>query len=81
MPDSSTYRRCLVCAYLCHLTSVDLELRSVVFDHLSNLLSLAERYSMLLIERTVVGLLRLCLIVAEKVIFHVSLSSLWRFKS
>ncbi|KAF8498362.1 Sec7-domain-containing protein [Gautieria morchelliformis] len=39
---------------------------SVVFDHLSNLLSLAERYSMLLIERAVVGLLRLCLIVAEK---------------
>ena len=29
---------------------------------------MADRYSMLLIERAVVGLLRLCLIVAEKVI-------------
>jgi hypothetical protein len=47
----------------------DLKLRPVVFEHISALLSLAERYSMLLIERAVVGLLRLCLIVAEKVIF------------
>lgn len=41
----------------------------MVFEHLSALLSDADRYSMLLIERAVVGLLRLCLIVAEKVIF------------
>ncbi|KAF8577240.1 Sec7-domain-containing protein [Ramaria rubella] len=38
----------------------------VVFEYLSTLLSSAARYSMLLIERAVVGLLRLCLIVAEK---------------
>ncbi|KIJ34647.1 hypothetical protein M422DRAFT_782793 [Sphaerobolus stellatus SS14] len=38
----------------------------VVFDHISSLLSSATRSSMLLIERAVVGLLRLCLVVAEK---------------
>lgn len=47
-----------------------------MFEHISALLSPAERYSMLLIERAVVGLLRLCLIVAEKVIFYEPLSML-----
>ncbi|KAF8522156.1 hypothetical protein BU17DRAFT_45284 [Hysterangium stoloniferum] len=42
------------------------EVWPVLFEHISALLSLADRYSMLLIERAVVGLLRLCLIVAEK---------------
>ncbi|KZV94082.1 hypothetical protein EXIGLDRAFT_673441 [Exidia glandulosa HHB12029] len=39
---------------------------SIVFQHLSTLLSMAQNYSMLLIERAVVGLLRLCLILADK---------------
>ncbi|KAF9262202.1 Sec7-domain-containing protein [Marasmius fiardii PR-910] len=38
----------------------------IVFEHLSALLSSASQYSVLLIERAVVGLLRLCLILAQK---------------
>ncbi|KAL0577890.1 GDP/GTP exchange factor for ARF [Marasmius crinis-equi] len=38
----------------------------IVFEHLSSLLSSASQYSVLLIERAVVGLLRLCLILAQK---------------
>jgi golgi-specific brefeldin A-resistance guanine nucleotide exchange factor 1 len=41
--------------------------RPIVFEHLSALLSASTQYSMLLIERAVVGLLRLCLILAQKV--------------
>ncbi|KAL0063281.1 GDP/GTP exchange factor for ARF [Marasmius tenuissimus] len=37
----------------------------IVFEHLSSLLSSASQYSVLLIERAVVGLLRLCLILAQ----------------
>ena len=45
----------------------------MVFEHISGLLKNAERFSILLIERAVVGLLRVCLILAGKVcpIFHV----------
>ncbi|KAG8863760.1 GDP/GTP exchange factor for ARF [Tulasnella sp. 330] len=42
----------------------------IVFDHLSGILKASERFSVLLIERAVVGLLRLCLIIAEKPILH-----------
>ncbi|KAJ7632227.1 hypothetical protein FB45DRAFT_989797 [Roridomyces roridus] len=38
----------------------------IVFEHLSALLSTSTQYSFLLIERAVVGLLRLCLIIAQK---------------
>ncbi|KIY43680.1 Sec7-domain-containing protein [Fistulina hepatica ATCC 64428] len=38
----------------------------IVFEHLSALLSTASQYSALLIERAVVGLLRLCLILANR---------------
>ncbi|KDQ13235.1 hypothetical protein BOTBODRAFT_633172 [Botryobasidium botryosum FD-172 SS1] len=38
----------------------------IVFEHISSLLSLAARFSDLLIERAVVGLLKLCMILAEK---------------
>lgn len=41
--------------------------RPIVFEHLSALLSASAQYSILLIERAVVGLLRLCLILAQKV--------------
>ncbi|KAF5372839.1 hypothetical protein D9758_001701 [Tetrapyrgos nigripes] len=42
------------------------ELWPIVFEHLSALLSSATQYSVLLIERAVVGLLRLCQILAQK---------------
>jgi golgi-specific brefeldin A-resistance guanine nucleotide exchange factor 1 len=45
--------------------------RPIVFEHLSALLSASTQYSILLIERAVVGLLRLCLILAQKVRFSV----------
>ncbi|KDQ60619.1 hypothetical protein JAAARDRAFT_172637 [Jaapia argillacea MUCL 33604] len=38
----------------------------ILFEHLSSLLSVPHQYSVLLIERAVVGLLRLCRIVAHK---------------
>jgi brefeldin A-resistance guanine nucleotide exchange factor 1 len=41
--------------------------RPIVFDYLSRLLSVANRFGILLIDRAVAGLLRLSLIVAEKV--------------
>jgi brefeldin A-resistance guanine nucleotide exchange factor 1 len=44
--------------------------RPIVFEHLSALLSSSTQYSVLLIERTVVSLLRLCLILAQKVTAH-----------
>ncbi|WRT64093.1 uncharacterized protein IL334_001022 [Kwoniella shivajii] len=37
----------------------------IIFEYISSLLSSAQSYSVLLIERAVVGLLRLCLIVSE----------------
>ncbi|KAF7972108.1 hypothetical protein HWV62_18936 [Athelia sp. TMB] len=42
------------------------ELWPIVFEHLSALFSASTQYSILLIERAVVGLLRLCLILAQK---------------
>ncbi|RDB21501.1 hypothetical protein Hypma_011417 [Hypsizygus marmoreus] len=42
------------------------ELWPIVFEHLSALLSAATQYSVLLIERAVVSLLRICLILAQK---------------
>ncbi|EED83660.1 predicted protein [Postia placenta Mad-698-R] len=42
------------------------EVWPVIFEHLSALLSTAMQYSILLIERAVVGLLRLCYILAQK---------------
>lgn len=41
--------------------------RPIVFEHLSMLLSSASVYSILLIERAVVGLLRLCLVLSTEV--------------
>ncbi|GBE82378.1 Uncharacterized protein SCP_0407620 [Sparassis crispa] len=43
------------------------DLWPVLFEHLSALLSAPTQYSILLIERAVVGLLRICLILATKV--------------
>lgn len=42
------------------------DLWPIVFEHLSALLATSAQYSFLLIERAVVGLLRLCLILAKK---------------
>ncbi|TFK54814.1 Sec7-domain-containing protein [Heliocybe sulcata] len=42
------------------------ELWPILFEHISALLSAASQYSVLLIERAVVGLLRLCLLLAGK---------------
>jgi brefeldin A-resistance guanine nucleotide exchange factor 1 len=41
--------------------------RPVIFEYISALLGSAQSYSVLLIERAVVGLLRLCLLVSETV--------------
>lgn len=41
--------------------------RPIVFEHLSALLSTPTQYSVLLIERAVVNLLRLCRLLAQKV--------------
>jgi len=41
--------------------------RPIVFEHLSALLSTSTQYSVLLVERAVVSLLRICLILAQKV--------------
>lgn len=41
--------------------------RPIVFEHLSTLLSTPTQYSVLLIERAVVNLLRLCRLLAQKV--------------
>lgn len=46
---------------------IDQLLRPVVFEHLSALLSTPLQYSILLIERAVVSLLRICVILATKV--------------
>lgn len=50
--------------------------RPIVFEHLSGLLSASEQYSVLLVERAVVGLLRLCLIVAQFVCLSLVLPTL-----
>ncbi|KII88730.1 hypothetical protein PLICRDRAFT_41948 [Plicaturopsis crispa FD-325 SS-3] len=42
------------------------EIWPIVFEHLSALLTSSTQYSVLLIERAIVGLLRLCLILAQK---------------
>lgn len=59
---------------LCSLSLTDMPNNSpnrpIVFEHLSALLSASTQYSMLLIERAVVSLLRLCLILAQKVTDH-----------
>jgi brefeldin A-resistance guanine nucleotide exchange factor 1 len=41
--------------------------RPIIFEYISTLLNSAQSFSVLLIERAVVGLLRLCLIVSETV--------------
>jgi hypothetical protein len=46
---------------------VSAESRPVIFEYISALLGSAQSYSVLLIERAVVGLLRLCLLVSETV--------------
>jgi hypothetical protein len=52
--------------------------RPVIFEYISALLGSAQSYSVLLIERAVVGLLRLCLLVSETVSRRVSASKqLW----
>ncbi|KAF8432469.1 hypothetical protein L210DRAFT_3623319 [Boletus edulis BED1] len=50
----------------CHTTQCIEELWPVIFEHLSALLSASTHYSVLLIERAVVALLRLALILAQK---------------
>jgi brefeldin A-resistance guanine nucleotide exchange factor 1 len=41
--------------------------RPIIFEYISTLLGSAQSFSVLLIERAVVGLLRLCLVVSETV--------------
>jgi hypothetical protein len=48
-------------------SSPSLLLRPIIFDYISSLLSSAQSYSILLIERAVVGLLRLCLLICDQV--------------
>lgn len=55
----------------CH-ESLSAVSRPIVFEHLSALLSSSTQYSILLIERAVVCLLRLCQILANTVRFLVS---------
>jgi golgi-specific brefeldin A-resistance guanine nucleotide exchange factor 1 len=43
-----------------------LSLRPIVFEHLSLLLKSSQRYSILLVERAVMSVLRICLILAAK---------------
>lgn len=43
--------------------------RPIVFEHLSMILSSSLRYSVLLVERAVVGLLRLCRVASSKVCY------------
>ncbi|OCH87410.1 Sec7-domain-containing protein [Obba rivulosa] len=50
----------------CHTPQHIEDVWPVVFEHLSSLLASPTQYSILLIERAVVGLLRLCLILATK---------------
>ncbi|KAG8217297.1 hypothetical protein J3R82DRAFT_5392 [Butyriboletus roseoflavus] len=50
----------------CHTTQFIEDLWPVIFEHLSALLSASIHYSVLLIERAVVALLRLALILAQK---------------
>lgn len=50
--------------------------RPIIFEYVSSLLTSAQSFSVLLIERAVVGLLRLCLIVSETV--SSPGSTLWR---
>src|SRR5258705_817189 len=75
MSNATTYRRDLVrvsrplTPFSRRLT---FETRPIVFEHLSALLSASAQYSVLLIERAVVGLLRLCLILAQKVYNNLS---------
>lgn len=45
----------------------DADPRPIIFEYIETLLNSAQSYSVLLIERAVVGLLRLCLIVSESV--------------
>jgi len=44
-----------------------LTFRPIIFEYIETLLGSAQSYSVLLIERAVVGLLRLCLIISESV--------------
>ena len=48
--------------------------RPLVFQHISGLLTAAVRFSILLIERAVVGLLRIALILAAKVFICIGIS-------
>ncbi|KAH8108152.1 Sec7-domain-containing protein [Cristinia sonorae] len=50
----------------CHTSQYIEDVWPVVFEHLSALLSTSAQYSILLIERAVVGLLRICQILASK---------------
>ncbi|KAG9226057.1 hypothetical protein CCMSSC00406_0008719 [Pleurotus cornucopiae] len=50
----------------CQNSSLIDELWPIVFEHLSAVLSSANHYSVLLVERAIVALLRLCLILATK---------------
>ncbi|KAN0075361.1 hypothetical protein V8E55_011384 [Tylopilus felleus] len=50
----------------CHTTQCIEDLWPIIFEHLSALLSASTHYSVLLIERAVVALLRLALILAQK---------------
>jgi brefeldin A-resistance guanine nucleotide exchange factor 1 len=51
----------------CLMLMKSLICRPIIFEYISSLLNSAQSFSVLLIERAVVGLLRLCLIVSETV--------------
>lgn len=54
--------------YVSHMIQVSMLMdRPIIFEYISSLLNSAQSFSVLLIERAVVGLLRLCLIISETV--------------
>lgn len=69
MPYNPVHRGSLVrfSSIYAHPWLNDVRFRPIIFEHLSALLSASTHYSVLLIERAVVALLRLALILAQKV--------------
>ncbi|EKM55633.1 uncharacterized protein PHACADRAFT_121344 [Phanerochaete carnosa HHB-10118-sp] len=56
----------IMVSIICHTPQYIDETWPVIFEHLSALLTTPAQYSVLLIERAVVGLLRICIILAQK---------------
>ncbi len=60
------WRLATLCMYGCD-SCLLVSIRPIIFDYISSLLTSAQSYSILLIERAVVGLLRLCLLICDQV--------------